>query len=342
MDSGKTAVAGAVHAPSALLDGFGRVARKLRVSVTDRCNFRCTYCMPAQPVWLPKASILTFEEIERIVRVAVACGVRKVRLTGGEPLVRRGIVDLVRRLAAVRGLDGLGMTTNGCFLGELARPLAEAGLRSLNVSLDTLDRGRFRAMARIDGLARTLAGIEAARDAGFAAIKLNAVVVRGGNEDEIPALCRYGRERGLPVRFIEYMPLDGDRTWAPDQVVPEAEILERAAEVAPLAPIEDADRANPARRWRFADGVGEVGVIASVTRPFCGSCDRVRITADGKFRTCLFALGETDLLGPLRSGAPDAEIASLLAGAVRDKWAGHSIASAAFVQPERAMHAIGG
>ena len=296
--------------------------------------------MPADPEWLPKAEILSFEEIARIARVSVGRGVRKIRLTGGEPLVRRDLDRLVRMLVPIPGLESLGMTTNGCFLEEQAGALYAAGLRSLNVSLDTLDRERFRRMARIDGLEKTLRGIDAAARAGFR-IRLNAVVMREENEDEIPALCRYGRERGFPVRFIEFMPLDGDRTWTRARVVPETEILERAAAVAPLVP-QPTDPASPARRWTFADGVGEIGVIASVTRPFCGACDRIRITADGKFRTCLFATGETDLKGAMRGGATDEEIGALLAGAVREKWEGHAINTAGFVQPERAMNAIGG
>ena len=323
-----------------LIDKYGRVAQKLRISVTDRCNLRCVYCMPADPEWLPKAEILSFEEIARIARVSVGRGVRKIRLTGGEPLVRRDLDRLVRMLVPIPGLESLGMTTNGCFLEEQAGALRAAGLRSLNVSLDTLDRERFRRMARIDGLEKTLRGIDAAARAGFR-IRLNAVVMREENEDEIPALCRYGRERGFPVRFIEFMPLDGDRTWTRARVVPETEILERAAAVAPLVP-QPTDPASPARRWTFSDGVGEIGIIASVTRPFCGSCDRIRITADGKFRTCLFATAETDLKAALRGGATDEELASLLAGAVREKWAGHAINTAGFVQPERAMNAIGG
>jgi cyclic pyranopterin phosphate synthase len=334
-----------LHAAAApgLTDRHGRVARKLRISVTDRCNLRCAYCMPLDPEWLPAADVLTFGEIERLARVALGCGVSKFRLTGGEPLVRRGLPALAAALAALPGLEDLGVTTNGILLAEQAEALAAAGVRSLNISLDTLDPARFRVIARRDGLERVLEGIEAARRSGFRSIKLNAVVVRGLNEDEIPALCRFGRERDLPVRFIEFMPLDGDRAWSRERFVPMAEILERAAEVAPLEPMHDAgDRHSPARRWRFADGGGEVGVIASVSQPFCGACDRVRVTADGKFRSCLFALEETDLRGPLRGGVTDEELAGLLSGAVRAKWAGHEIAAASFLQPARAMNAIGG
>lgn len=324
-----------------LRDRFGRRARKLRVSVTDRCNFRCPYCMPRAPVWLPEETILTFEEIERVVRVATGLGVTRVRLTGGEPLVRPRLADLVRALAGIPGLEPPAMTTNGWFLAERATGLAAAGLRSVNVSLDTLRPDRFRDLAGVDGLDRVLAGAAAAAGAGLS-VKLNCVVIRGRNEDEVPDLARLGRARGWPVRFIEFMPLDGDGTWSREAVVPEAEILERAAAAGPLVPAPEPAGADPARRWLFADGPGEVGVIASVTRPFCGDCDRIRIAADGTFRTCLFAHRGTGLRDLLRGGAADGEIAAALAGAVEEKGPGHLIGRPGFQRPGPAMNVLGG
>ncbi len=326
---------------SALVDTFGRAHTNLRVSVTDRCNLRCTYCMPEDVAFLPRAELLTFEEITRVVRVAAGLGVDKVRLTGGEPLVRRDLPTLVRMLAAVPGITDLGLTTNGLLLAAQADALFAAGLRRLNVSLDTLDPGRFRELTRRDGLPAVLAGLDAARRAGFAPIKVNAVAIRGFAEHDVVPLARYCREHGFALRFIEYMPIGAD-PWERDKVVPADEILDRIGRaVGELVPA-GGDAASPSADYAYRDGGGRVGVIASVTRPFCGACNRLRLTADGKVRNCLFALDEADARGLLRAGAPDAAVADLIRDTVRAKWAGHGFNASDFVKPNRTMHAIGG
>ncbi|MDP8976022.1 MAG: GTP 3',8-cyclase MoaA [Actinomycetota bacterium] len=326
---------------TALVDGFGRVADDLRVSVTDRCNFRCTYCMPAGGLeWLPRSDVLTFEEITRIVGVFVGLGVRTVRLTGGEPLLRRDLHELVAHLSAA-GVTDLSMTTNGFLLAAKAKALAEAGLRRINVSVDSLLRHRFTAMTRRDALDAVMEGLAAAERAGMAPVKLNCVVVRGTNDDEIVDFARFARTTGYEARFIEYMPLDADEGWQRDQVVPSEEVLEAVDRAYPL--VATGTGSEPAQVYRFADGApGSVGVIPSVTAPFCASCNRVRITADGQFRTCLFSLGETDLRGMVRAGAGDGEIAEAIRQAVAGKWAGHAIGAADFTRPERSMSMIGG
>ncbi|HEX9713957.1 MAG TPA: GTP 3',8-cyclase MoaA [Actinomycetota bacterium] len=324
-----------------LVDGFGRIADDLRVSVTDRCNFRCTYCMPAEGVpWLPRQEILSFEEIARLVGVFHALGVKTVRLTGGEPLVRKDVEHLVAMIAAV-GIPDLSMTTNGVALPAKARALAEAGLRRINVSVDSLLRHRFAEMTRRDALEQVMEGLRAAEAAGLAPIKLNCVVIRGTNDDEVADFARFARETGYDVRFIEFMPLDADETWTNEQVVPSAEVLATIGATYPLEPIEHGP--EPARAYRFSDGSpGSVGVIASVTEPFCSSCNRIRITADGQFRTCLFATEETDLRALLRDGASDDDIAAAIGDAVARKWAGHSIGQPGFERPGRSMSMIGG
>jgi len=324
-----------------LADGFGRVATNLRISVTDRCNLRCVYCMPSDPDWLPRPELLTFEEIERLARVAASLGVTHVRITGGEPTARRDLPALVRRLAAVPGLRDLAMTTNGMRLAELAVPLREAGLHRLNVSLDTLRGERFVHLARREGFDKVWAGLDAAGRAGFRPLKVNMVVLRGVNDDEVVDFAGLARTRPWQIRYIEFMPLDGDNTWSRDRVVPAREILDRIHARWPLEAVVG-DGREPARIWRFRDGLGDVGVIASVTEPFCEACDRIRITPDGKLRTCLFATRETDLKGPLRAGASDAELAGLFRTAVAAKDAGHGINRPGFVKPVRAMYAIGG
>lgn len=325
-----------------LADRHGRIAVRLRLSVTDRCNLRCLYCMSESPEWLPAKGILSYEELLRLSRVAVGLGVRKIRLTGGEPLVRRDLPVLVRGLAALPGLESVNLTTNGIGLPAQAAALFEAGLRSLNVSLDTLDDATFRTLTRRDGSPReVLAGLDAAEAAGFRRIKLNTVVVRGLNDAEIPAIARLARDRGWEARFIEFMPLDGDQAWDRSRLVPASEIRAALAAVSPLVD-EPGNPSDPAKTFRYADGRGRVGIIASITEAFCGSCDRVRITADGKLRTCLFATAETDLRGPLRNGADDAALAALMTEAVLGKGPGHLVNTAAYVQPARAMHAIGG
>ena len=337
-----------------LVDPFGRTIRDLRISVTDRCNFRCTYCMPAEGmVWLPKSDILTFEEIERLARIFVErYGVDGIRLTGGEPTVRAHLPVLVAKLAqlivpadspsplAGQPID-LALTTNAATLVNCVDELRAAGLGRVNISLDTLDRVRFEQMTRRDELDRVLAGIDAATRAGFSSVKINAVVERGVNDDEIIALAEFGRDKGVEVRFIEFMPLDAEGHWVNDKVVSQEEIVAAISRVHPLESVP-ARGAAPADRWRYLDGRGTVGVIPSVTKPFCGDCDRVRLTADGQFRTCLFATDEFDLRALIRSGADDDALAAEIERAVGTKWAGHQINQVTFVRPRRTMSQIGG
>ena len=323
-----------------LVDSFGRVHRDLRISVTDRCNFRCTYCMPAEGLaWVPREDVLTFEEIERVARVLVdRFDIDAIRLTGGEPTVRADLPALVARLAGL-GVD-VAMTTNGTTLRRLAPDLRAAGLRRINVSCDSLRPERFAAVTRRDELPRVLDGIHAAVEAGFDPVKVNVVLMRGVNDDEVLDFAAWGRDLGVVVRFIEWMPLDADHAWARQQVVSYDEVVARIDAAHPLEPLEQGSA--PAQAFRYRDGRGEVGVVASVTRSFCGSCDRVRLTAEGQFRNCLFALEETDLRAILRGGGSDEELAAAAAGSVAGKWAGHSIDQATFVQPPRSMSQIGG
>lgn len=324
-----------------LVDPFGRVIKDLRISVTDRCNFRCTYCMPAEGLqWLPRSELMTFEEIEHLARIFVErYGVEGIRLTGGEPTVRAHLPTLVRKLAGL-GVD-VAMTTNGATLRLVAGELRTAGLRRVNVSLDSLDRARFEQMTRRDELDRVLDGIAAAQEAGFDPVKVNAVIERGVNDDEIVPLAAFGRDTGVEVRFIEFMPLDATGHWVNDKVVGQDEIL---AAIHAAFPVEQvpARGAAPADRWRYLDGRGTVGIIPSVTKPFCGDCDRVRLTAEGRFRTCLFATDEFDLLTALRAGETDDQIATRIEAAVGTKWAGHRINQVNFVRPGRSMSQIGG
>jgi len=323
-----------------LIDSFGRVHRDLRISVTDRCNFRCRYCMPADGLeWLPREELLSFEEIERVARLMVErYGISSIRLTGGEPTVRARLTTLVRMLA-VLPVD-LSMTTNGATLKMVADDLAAAGLRRINVSLDSLRRDRFLELTLRDELTAVLDGIDAAIGAGFDPVKVNVVVMRGVNDDELVEFAGFGRERGVIVRFIEFMPLDADEAWSNNAVVTQSEIVSTIGEVFPLVPV--ARTSAPATRFRYADGGGEFGVVASVTRKFCDTCDRVRLTADGQFRNCLFAVDEFDLRGLLRAGATDDEICDLLERAVGAKWAGHGIGTVDFIRPARSMSQIGG
>ena len=323
-----------------LLDGFGRVHRDLRISVTDRCNFRCTYCMPAEGLeWVPREDLLTFEEIARVARIMVQrYGVDGIRLTGGEPTVRARLPVLVEMLSGL-GVD-LAMTTNGVTLPLLARDLRAAGLGRVNISCDSLRADRFAELARRDELPRVLEGIDAAVDAGFSPVKVNCVVMRGVNDDEIADFVDFGRRKGVEVRFIEFMPLDADGIWSNDTVVGVEEILARVHAASPVVPVERTSA--PAARHRFADGRGSVGIVASVSDSFCSTCDRVRLTADGQFRNCLFAVEETDLRALLRSGADDDEIAAAIAGSVASKWAGHQINRVHFIRPRRSMSQIGG
>ena len=330
-----------------LVDSFGRVVRDLRISVTDRCNFRCTYCMPAEGMtWLDRSEVLTYEEIERVARICVEkFGVDSLRLTGGEPTVRAHLPQLIAKLAALRLPDGtkpdIALTTNGATLRNIALELRNAGLDRINVSLDSLKPERFFAMTRRDELHNVLAGIAEAQIAGFSPMKVNAVVERGANDDEILDLVRYGRDNNVEVRFIEFMPLDATNEWERNKVVSQDEIVATIAAEFPLE-LMPARGAAPADRWRFLDGKGTVGVIPSVTHPFCGDCDRVRLTSDGQFRTCLFATDESDIRSLLRNGGTDEEIAELIQIAVGAKWAGHQINQVNFIRPNRSMSQIGG
>jgi cyclic pyranopterin phosphate synthase len=326
-----------------LIDTHGRTVRDLRLSITDRCNLRCVYCMPAEGMpWLPKQDLLTYEELARFARVCVECGVTGVRLTGGEPTVRADLPVLVRLLRELSPALDLALTTNGLKLAAMAPELRAAGLDRVNVSLDTLDRERFVQLARRDRLADVFAGLAAARAAGFAPIKVNAVLMRGLNDDEVVPLARWARAEGVELRFIEWMPLDFQRGWDRSRLVPAAEILARLEAAFPLEPEDGDDPSAPARTFRYRDGAGRVGVIASVTRPFCGTCDRIRLTADGQVRTCLFSLREYDFRALLRSGGSDDELEAMLRAAVLRKEPGHLISRPDFVQPERGMSAIGG
>jgi GTP 3',8-cyclase len=327
----------------ALRDSWGRELKSLRVSVTDKCNFRCRYCMPAEGLeWLGRDSILTFEEIERVVRVLASLGVGEVRLTGGEPLVRRDLPVLVGMLARVPGVEDLSLTTNGVLLDRLAGPLVEAGLRRLNVSLDSLSHVRFAEITRRDALDRVLAGLEEAeRHPELRPIKINCVAIRGFTEAEVPALAELARRKPYVVRFIEFMPLDADEVWRGDDVLTGAEIRALIEERWPLEELP-VKASSTARRFRFADGRGEIGFVNPISEPFCSSCDRIRLTADGQLRTCLFSRKEWDLKTPLRSGASDAELVELLRFAVSHKELKHRVNEPGFVRASRSMSRIGG
>jgi cyclic pyranopterin phosphate synthase len=337
-----------------LIDPYGRTVRDLRISITDRCNFRCTYCMPEEGMkWLPREEVLTYEELARVASICVGhFGVDGIRLTGGEPTMRAHLPILVQKLAVLqvpadasspragKPID-LAITTNGATLRLIAQELRNAGLARINISLDTLKKDRFFEMTRRDELEHVLDGIDAAIDAGFSPVKINAVVQRGINDDEIVDLATFGRDKGIEVRFIEFMPLDASGTWDNAQVFSQEEIVAAISKVYPLE-LMPARGAAPADRWRYLDGKGTVGVIPTVTKPFCGDCDRVRLTADGQFRTCLFATNEFDLRVMLRNGADDNAIAAEIQRAVGTKWAGHNIGNVTFVRPRRSMSQIGG
>lgn len=337
-----------------LIDPFGRTVRDLRISITDRCNFRCTYCMPEEGMaWLDRKEILTFEEINRLATICVhRFDVDSIRLTGGEPTVRAHLPVLVEKLAqlkvpspansplAGKNID-LALTTNGATLRLVADELKAAGLSRINISLDTLQSEKFLKITRRDHLTNVLDGIDAAISAGFAPVKINAVIQRGVNDDEILALASFGRDKNVEVRFIEFMPLDAQGQWQRNDVVGQDEIVSTINNVYPLEQVA-ARGAAPADRWRYLDGAGTVGVIPSVTKPFCGDCDRVRLTAEGQFRTCLFSTTEFDLRAMLRGDATDDQLASEIARAVGTKWAGHAIGNVTFVRPKRSMSQIGG
>ena len=332
-----------VSMTGALIDGFGRVAGDLRISVTDRCNFRCRYCMPPEGLpWLPKDELLSFEEIERVAGVLIGLGIRSVKLTGGEPLVRRDLHELVRMLRKLDSELDISLTTNGFLLAGEAERLAGAGLDRVTVSCDSLIKHRFAEMTLRDALDEVLHGLEVAAEHGLTPIKINTVVIRGVNDDEPAAFAELARRTGYDVRFIEYMPLDAQDEWSLADVVSGRDILASIDREWPLERVTE-DSPEPAASYRFVDGApGSVGVIASVSEPFCDSCDRLRLTMDGQLRACLFSLEETDLRGPLRAGASDEELASLAIACVAGKWAGHRIGQTDFVKPARSMSQIGG
>jgi cyclic pyranopterin phosphate synthase len=327
----------------ALVDSFDRVASDLRVSVTDRCNFRCRYCMPPEGLpWLPKDQVLSFEEITRITGVLVECGVRSLKVTGGEPLVRRDVAHLVRMLRDLGDDLDISITTNGFLLAQNAAELRDAGLDRVTVSCDSLIKHRFKEMTLRDALDEVLEGLRVSAELGLTPVKINTVVLRDTNEDEVANFAQLARDTGYEVRFIEYMPLDAQDDWSAQGVVPGAEILERIAEEFELVADTD-DQPEPSTPFRFADGApGRVGIIPSVTEPFCDSCNRLRLTADGALRACLFALEETDLRGPLRDGASDDDITEHAKACVAAKWSGHRIGKADFIKPSRSMSMIGG
>jgi len=346
-----------------LIDSQGRVLRDLRVSITDRCNFRCLYCLPeteaAQnfyrghwahlpnpapivPRWVPKAHILSFEEIERVVRLAVSLGIQKVRLTGGEPLLRHNVEDLVARIAGIPGIIDLAMTSNGFLFLPKARALRAAGLRRISFSLDSLSEDNFRKITGRAGLEEVLASIKLAQDLGLHPVKVNAVIIRGLNDHEIEALASFAREHDLSLRFIEFMPLDSARAWLKEMVVPGHEVLARLQARFDLRPVAADHPSATSKRWNFPDGRGEIGIIAPVSEPFCGHCNRIRLTADGKIRTCLFSVTEHDLRSQLRAGASDEALAEWLTSVVWQKEARHHIGEPDFVPPPRSMSCIGG
>lgn len=327
-----------------ITDTFGRIHDNLRISVTDRCNIRCFYCMPEEGVkFMPRQEILSFEEIERFVRVAASMGVTKLRVTGGEPLVRKDLPQLIGRLARIPGIQDLSLTTNGLLLAAQAEALYQAGLRRINVHLDTLDRQRFLQITRRDSLPEVLHGIEVARQLGFGPIKINAVAVKNLVEPDLVPLALYGREHNIEIRFIEFMPLDAQQLWEKNKVLLADDILRiLSREISPLLEIPDQDPRAPATKYLFADGIGSIGFIASVSRPFCLNCNRIRLTSDGQLRYCLFAIEETDVKGLLRDGSSDEQIAAVIRQTVHKKWLGHEINSDQFVPPPRPMYAIGG
>jgi cyclic pyranopterin phosphate synthase len=330
--------------PTLLIDRFGRRLESMRISVTDRCDLRCFYCIPGEDIeWLPRAELLTLEEISRLARVAVDCGVRKIRITGGEPLLRRNLESLIRDLSAIEGLESVALTSNATTLARSAAGLVEAGLRRINISLDSLRRETFFQLAKRDRLEQVLAGIDAAEAAGMRPIRINTVPIRGVNDDEVLAFVEMARERGFECRFIEFMPLEAGQTWGRERLVPGAELRERIGAVYPIVPDTGIEPSQPSRDYRFADGApGKVGFIDAVTQPFCRQCNRIRLTADGRIRTCLFSLDEIDLIGPMRAGADDEGIARIFHEAAARKEKKHHISDGLFVKPGRTMSAIGG
>jgi len=325
-----------------LLDKFGRQITDLRISVTDRCNFRCVYCRSADPEnYRDHDEILSWPELDRLARIFLGLGIKKIRITGGEPLVREGVEDYIARLG-IMGVEDLSMTTNGHLLAERCERLIQSGLRRINISLDSLDRAKFEKITRTKSFATVMNSIDAAQNSRLAPVKINAVLVRGVNDDEVEAFAAFARERGVIMRFIEFMPLDADRHWNRNVVVPAAEIHRRIHAQWPLQQIPH-ERSETARKYRFADGaLGEIGLIAPVTQPFCGHCSRIRLTADGKLRTCLFSKEDHDLRGLLREGASDQDLITYISSVVMEKEEGHRINEPDFVPPSRTMVFIGG
>jgi cyclic pyranopterin phosphate synthase len=327
-----------------LVDTYGRLHDNLRISVTDRCNIRCFYCMPEEtPAYGPREEVLTFEEVERFVRIAAGLGVRKLRITGGEPLLRKDLPRLIEKLLAVPGIEDLALTTNGVLLRQQGQDLYHAGLRRLNVHLDTLDRERFHRITRRDLFDRVMDGLLYAKELGFDPIKINAVAAKGIVEPDIVPLARFGREHGMEIRYIEFMPLDSQGIWERDKVLTaDTMIAMIEREIGPLEAIPDADPRAPATEYRFQDGIGRIGFIASVSKPFCLNCNRLRLTADGKVRNCLFAVEEMDVRHLLRADASDEAVAAVIRANIKAKWMGHQIGSTQFVPPPRPMYSIGG
>ena len=347
-----------------LVDSHGRVLRDLRVSITDRCNFRCLYCLPETEAaanfyrdrwahgsgpaiaiareWAPRSHLLTFEEIERAVRIAVGMGIEKIRLTGGEPLLRQQVEKLVERLARIPGITDLALTSNGFLFAQKGKALRDAGLRRISFSLDSLDRDNFKKITGRDGLDEVMAGIAQAQELGLNPVKVNAVVIRGINDHELEGLAEFGHSQGLSMRFIEFMPLDSARAWQKELVVPGREILERLQARFQLLPVTARNESETAKRWTFADQRGEIGIIAPVSEPFCGHCNRLRLTADGNIRTCLFSVVEHDLRSRLRRGETDDELRRFFQEVVWQKEARHHIGEPEFVPPSRSMSCIGG
>ncbi len=326
-----------------LIDGMGRKIVNLRISVTDRCNFRCTYCMPADNVeFMDRSNLLSFEEIQRVVEVVSRMGIFRLRLTGGEPLLRKDLPLLIRMLKSVDGIEDIAMTTNAFFLKQHAKALKEAGLQRLNISLDALDKEKFTHVNRRDCLDQVLEGMSEARELGFQSIKVNAVAIRNFSEPELVKLVDMGRSEGFEIRFIEFMPLDADQIWERDKVLFGHEILEIIGKKYDLVPIQDSLEIGPASEYRFADGKGKIGIITAVSNPFCDYCNRIRMTADGKLRTCLFSTNEHNLKELIRSGATDHQIEQRIREALVIKEPGHKINLDDFERPTRAMHAIGG
>ncbi len=324
-----------------LQDSYNRVIDNIRISITDRCNFRCIYCMPRYPVWMPRPEILTFEEIKRLALIFISLGVKKIRLTGGEPTTRRDLPQLVAMLKSIPDLRDLSLTTNGYLLDRVGREIFDAGLKRINISMDTLKRERFKEITRTDYFDKVLCSIALAKKIGFNPLKVNAVIIRGYNDDEVSDFIVYAKEQGVEIRFIEFMPLDADNIWERKKLFTKKEILDKIQEKFEIESM-NTDPRDPAKRYRLKDGSAIFGIISSISEPFCFTCNRVRLTADGKLRTCLFSITETDLKTPMRSGASDKEVRSIIEDRVFHKEPGHFVNSDQFKKPDRAMYSIGG